>query len=228
MRSTTLIAAAMALGCGQPAEKPFESPVPQDPGPDLGKMDGWTQADHTEVAPGVFLLNSIAEGGPQWAGQEERVGPEPDRLEASTTYSCSAYDSAVYYDTTRYGETFGGDVTWYGSVSASSYSSTWAGGSYRGDYVYVYASTTVPADVTVWTYGYVYINDNYVGYLQSTEGWGADWAWTSGYFSDSCSDDGDMSARVNLTHYGYQSSGWTDTETFYVSKTVRADVSCCP
>ena len=240
--------AALVAGCDDGAVAPETSaalPALAGPHLDLNLTGGRVQADHVEVAPGVFMLRELALSDevayqelpePMLASFmdsfENDVAPPPPPVDGGGDTGggsgggrayCSNYDSDYYTESTLNGTMFGGDPSWYASVSGSSYHSAFAGHETRSDYVSAYVYTYAPAEIdSVSAYGYVYINGRYVGYMSSSVSPGT-YATAYGSWTPTCRAGRTNLIEVTSSHYMYDGS-----TTLNVSNTVSASVACCP
>ncbi len=228
-------------GQGPLPEPDFDPAV--GPGLELAMTGGLTEADHVEVAPGVFMPVALYESGavryvaqddpgealladpggavPAGEGRDPRAGGAP---------YCYDYDSDFYYDSTSSGSLFGGDPTWYGYATSYSYDYP-AGGvdsEYASTYVYTYAPTSLDY---VYAYAYVYVNGEYAGYVADYVT-GGDYAYAYGSWEADCGDLGFLDVTVYTYHYAYWNealpSGLYARESLSISDTLTARVTCCP
>lgn len=247
--SLTALLAACDDGM-QPAETsaPLSAaPATDGPSLDLRRTGGLTEADHVEVAPGVFMVREIALDGDIAFAQmsdpmldsfamaaDDGVAPPPpvDPGGDDTgggggggggrTY-CYNYDSDYYTDSTTAGVMFGGDPSWYGSVTAQSYESSFAGHETRSDYASAYVYTYAPGTIdSVSAYGYVYINGRYIGYMSSSTAPGT-YATAYGSWSQRCRAGTSMDLELTASHYMYD--GGTSLS---VTTQLAASAACCP
>lgn len=236
---------------GTAAAPPPPLPSVSAPTLDTRLTGGLSQADHVEVAPGVHLVRSLFEAGEvAWVDVPADVAasraadvisgtappppfPDPDGGSGSgeegdgyvpSAETCLESASDNYMDSTRTGETFGGNASWYGTVTALSYSDTSAGRESRSNYVSTYAYTSFPRVVDhVSAYGYVYIDGRYIGYMQDYQT-DASYATAFGTFWTPCAGRASVTVDMQTYHYLYDVDGWS----LNVGSTVSATVTCCP
>lgn len=217
---------------------------------DPAQTGGLTEADHVEVAPGLFVVRDLYESGQVGfvaldpataAAQRDAVQagdappppfPDPDTdggiddegsPDAPTT--CYEYGSDSYQDMTRTGETFGENPSWYGTVTAISYHDTRGGRDVRSDYVSTYAYTSAShVPDYIYAYGYVYINGRYVGYIHDDGRGRASYATAYGTWRVSCIERDAIEVEMQTYHYLYD----TDVASLSIGSSVSATVACCP
>lgn len=248
MRAIALALPLTLAACQGPVPEPAFDPA-VGPGLELAMTGGLDEADHVEVAPGVFMPAALYESGeiryvPQVDPGEALLsdvhapqGFSPDGIERQPTSGgasyCYDYDSEYYYDSTSSGSLFGGDTTWYGYATAYSYDYSYPTGySYDYDYASAYVYTYAPAALDyVYAYAYIYINGDYAGYVTDyVTGGTYAYAYTS--WEAECGDMGFLDVTVYTYHYGYLTdtlpSGLYTRESLSISNTVSAQVTCCP
>lgn len=222
-----MITALLTLACATAPELSL---------PAVELPDGITQADHTEVAPGVFLLTeAIASGLATYGGPNPPEAPEaapvdPTSASSKSARYCNESASASYTDSTTSGDWFGGtgDPTWDVTAQSASYFAWVGGGSPPVNYdsVYLEVSATTPTDVDyIYAYGYVYVGATYVGYVTAT-GTSTDSAMSTGTIYTDCGGAPVLDISVRGYFYGSDYSGSGDYIT--VSKSVDVPVTCCP
>jgi hypothetical protein len=147
----------------------------------------------------------------------------------SSSY-CYEYDCEYYSDSTSNASLFGGDTSWYGYATAYSYDYSYPTGySYDVNSVSTYVYTYAPDWIDyVYAYGYVYVNDNYIGYVSDYVTSGRS-AYAYGSWEMPCLD-GYLDVRVTTSHYAYDypSGDYTIRQSLSIGNTVEAYVTCCP
>jgi len=233
--STVLVLSALT-GCDTgeaPTLGPDFDPA-VGPALDLNMSAGHEKAAHTEAAPGVFILTALYETGeydftpamgetPMAQDIEPAIGPG-----GGSSY-CYEYETRSYSDSTSAGTLFGGDTTWSAYVSAYSYDNGPLGVTNN---IYATITTSAPTFSTIdyiYAYGYVYVNERYVGYVTDYQT-DDNSAYISGNWSLPCLD-GTMDFKVYTTHYAYDypDGDYTGTrQSLSISNTLDAVVECCP
>lgn len=241
LASLSLLACATAP---QP-DQALPAPTPAAaPGLDLAMTGGLGEADHVELAPGVYGVRSLVEAGevglvdlsPTYEAAllgavEDGLTPPPpvpdddggiDDGGESLDY-CYEYASDNYSDSTRNGTMFGGNPSWYGVVSAISYHDARGPRDVRSDYVSAYLYTSAPSRVDyAYAYGYVYMDGRYVGYIYDYLTPGTS-AVAYGNFDLKCA--GRDSVDISMTTYHYLYDG---QQYLTVGNAVETTVACCP
>lgn len=232
---------------------PAVSPRAASPSLDLTLTGGLTEADHVELSPGVHVVRDLYERGevsimdlglarenellhaaetgttppPPVPGTGEGGGgvddgdePTPGDDAGST---CNEYEYDNYMDSTRGGNLFGGNPSWYAVVSALSYSDTTGPRDIRSDYVSTYLYTSAPSEVEyAYAYGYVYIEGRYVGYIDDSLSPGTS-AVATGVWRVSCHDRASVTVEMQTYHYLYDGDQYLN-----VGDKLSATVACCP
>ena len=237
---TALFVLSACQSQGPLPEPDFDPAV--GPGLELAMTGGLTEADHVEVAPGVFMPAALYESGairyvPQddpgeaLLADPEGAGPaEREPLAAGGPPYCYEYDSDFYYDSTSSGSLFGGDASWYGYATAYSYDQLAGGADYEHASTYVYTYAPAPLDY-VYAYAYIYVNGEYAGYVTDYVS-GGSYAYAYSAWETECGDLGFLDVTVYTYHYAYQTdslpSGLYTRESLSISNTIGARVTCCP
>lgn len=243
MPSHTLVLSALLLAaCDSDEGSPINAIADQveaspadTPTLDLGLTQGYTAADHTEVAPGVFMLTELYRTGEieyipatvELSGDDVTLedlqtaialGAPKLPVSGGTTSYCYNYDYQNYSE--RLGRdlfTRGANLYGYANAYSYSYGSTSYNTVYAGAYTYANAK----ADY-VYAYAYVYIEGRYVGYsyqyAQNTT-----YAYAYGSWRASCGSDLTIDATVYTRNYIYNQDG------AYISlgDTFETSAACC-
>lgn len=226
-------------------------PTAAMPALDLSLTGGLDQAAHVEVSPGVFVVRDLYESGevgflalspareaellgaaesgtlpppplPTDGGIDDGDDPMDDGSEDEGS-TCFEYESDNYQDSTRGGNLFGGNPSWYGVVSALSYHDTTGPRDVRSDYVSTYLYTSAPSEVDyAYAYGYVYIEGRYVGYINDYLTPGTS-AVAYGTWRVSCHERESVTVDMSTYHYLYDGDQYLN-----VGDKVSATVACCP
>lgn len=225
--------------CGTEADS-IPTPDPVHPTLDLTMTGGLTEKDHVEVAPGVFMSAELEASGEvkyhdlglrpeSMLDPEDMFGlaeAEPSSIIGGGGYSyCYNYGTDYGSDTTRYGDLFGGNTSWYNYVSAYSYDyeAPGAGYDYHYDSVSTYVSTEAGAYVNyVYAYAYIYINGRYAGYAQQYATPGRS-AYAYGYWEAMC-----RGGVLEVDAYTYNSAYNYDGQSISVGDRLSTTVTCCP
>jgi len=251
VRFVPVLLSALALVACQTGDTPTPGPD-FDPavGPplDLNLSAGHAEDEHTEVAPGVFMLTSLHQSGevtftpalgetllagesltpdqlpgalePTFGGGPGGGGPGPS--------TCYESDYRYYTDSTSAGTLFGGDTTW--SASATAYSYDYPATSLNS--VYAYVTTSGPSFATldyVYAYAYVYVNERYIGYMTDYQT-DDNYAYVYGSWDLPCLD-GYLDLKVYTSHYvyDYPTGSYTGPrQNLSIGNTLEASVTCCP
>jgi hypothetical protein len=191
--------------------------------------EGNAQEDHTEVSPGVFLLNSVIASGEvsyvDVANAPPRTDEAASHASADRRRSCYNYDYDYYNDQTRHGSMFGGHTYWYGQAMAEDYHYEGPGPDYSytrvSSYVYTYADSPVDQ---LYSMSYVYANGRYVGYTYNVRR-NARMSYQYGYWDVRCKS-GEISLEARTYHTWM--NGATGEEYQYVGNTLDVATECCP
>lgn len=188
--------------------------------------EGHALEEHTEVAPGVWLLSSeVASGDINYtdlSAPENRTGSPAS---ADRARSCYKYDYAWYNEQTRAGEMFGGRTYWYGMAMAEDYNDNDGMGPDQSftrvtGYAYTYADKAVDQ---VYAMTYLYLNGRYVGYAWD-QARNARYAYRYGAWDARCKD-----GRLSLEARTYHSwmNGRSADEYQYIGNTLDVEIDCC-
>ena len=238
---TVLLAALMLAGCEPALVAESVETGPQDsPGLDLSLTQGHTADDHTEVAPGVFMLTSLHQGDEirflhsdvvldhEMSEEEHKGAVEVDTSLASPTnlgpnnycYNNDFFNYTQQTDPSLFMER----PTLYGYGGAYSYS--YNNGQYAAHMVYAGAYTYAnyvggPIDY-LYAYAYVYIEGRYVGYVYQYSQ-NANTAYAYGYWQARCDSDLSIDAQIITRNYAYDFDG------SYISAGTTRNLSarCC-
>jgi hypothetical protein len=216
--SLVLLSLLLPVAC-QTADATEASPFQAD------LAEGHTVAEHTEVAPGVYLLSSkLAEGAVHYVSAEDAAARAETRSRIGDD-TCYNYDEGHYQDELQNESMFGASPSWYGSTTAVSYDFDAPGTAHDQDYeqVSAYLWSYVANPVTVFATAYVYVNGDYVGYVDDHARRGTT-ALAYEIFDAAC-EDGMVSVEIRTYHT------WSDGSSgqyLYLSNTATASVECCP
>jgi hypothetical protein len=222
LRSSFLTATCLfAAGCA-PTLAGEEAPSFK---PELA--DGHALSEHTEVAPGVFVLTSRLDAGSvRYVSHADAEAREDARARRPHVESCYNYEYANYSDEVRNDTLFNGNTSWYGVVNAISYDYDAPGTDSDQDYesvmAYLWTASEHPI-TTVTASAYVYINSEYAGFVSDAQA-NATTALTYETFDAECVD-----GRVAVEVFNYHS--WTNMgpdQSLYLSNRTSTAVECCP
>jgi hypothetical protein len=231
MRFSVPCLAALALaGCA--------SASPELPLFDSELADGHEAAEHTEVAPGVYLLSSlVASGDVRFVQQTREEFEEAASTRARRGYGggYTDYDYCYNYDYDSVSDSLSGTTmfqaspSWYGSANAYSYHYDTRGDRYDQDYeqvsAYLWNYTRHPI-ASMSSMAYVYINGDYAGYVMDT---GTNRTTALAYATyDATCEDGTVSIEVRTYQYWNNMGGGGAREPYlYLSYTMDASAACC-
>ena len=234
-RATTGLLFLALTACATAAPEDIKS------GFDPALAEGHSLNEHTEVSPGVYMLNTVIdEGLIRFVPDEDPLLPEEldTELDLRSTAkpkvsTCYNYDYASYNDQTSNSTMWGGNPTWYGTVDAYSYRYTdHTGTTTRYNRVSAYAYTTTPAGVEyLSSMAYVYVNGAYVGYVNhsyssSTSSTSPSYSYAWGSWDVACPRGGSIDVSATLYH---QASDYSGAQQYlYIGNTLNASTACCP
>lgn len=218
-----LFVAASLVACDPAVVSESVETGPQDtPGIDLALTQGHTAAEHTEVAPGVFMLTSLHQGDEIRFLPSDVVLTE-DSTEADHTGAvdidtslaapalgnpsnnyCYNFDNFNYNQQTQQA-LFLERPNLYGYGTVYSYNTN--NGQYAANLVYAGAYTYAYAPVDyLYSYAYVYIEDRYVGYVYQYSQ-NSNYAYAYGYWQAECNSDLTIDATIHTRNYAYNFDG---------------------
>ena len=229
-----LVAALTLAACDTTTTPDAVETTPGETELDLSLTQGFTAADHTEVAPGVFMRTDLYEAGeieyvPVDLGltgdetEEELVlamerAAQPAQPITGTRNYCYNYDYRNYNQQINR-SLFEEQPTFYGYANAYSYRY----GSYETNLVYAGAYTYARDNISyAYAYSYVYIDGRYVGYnYQYAQD--SNYAYAYGSYRARCGSSRTIDATVYTRNYAYN----TDGSYANVGTTYEVSAECC-
>lgn len=220
----SLALSLLSLGCGT-----AESAEASTFRPSLA--EGHSASEHTEVAPGIFLLSEKLERGEvRFVSDSEAHARETARTAmafSSEVETCYNNDFQNYEDSLSNSTMWGSNPSWYGVAGAWSFHYDPPGTAQDTQYeqveAYLWSASGGSPITAVTATAYLYVNGDYAGYITDARV-NRTTALALGIFDAECVD-GSVSIEVRTYH------SWSNREPdqyLYLSNTATATAECCP
>jgi hypothetical protein len=151
------------VACSEiPTDEPAQlDPLAADPGIDPAISQGYTAADHVQIAPNLYLRADLYETGRYGLGTDNY--PHLSRTTGGNT--CVEYDQGVVDG--QEDDIFVHDLDW--SISAEAYSVSTS--NFVSSYPYIATSSLDPGDTLELFHAeaYLFLNGEYVAFFESTD-----------------------------------------------------------